>query len=65
MLELQMNRDKLQQKSAPSDLQPQRGYASSLSGQLPSKKRRVSPFDRLGAKQFQPEKGQKSESYAG
>lgn len=48
----------------PSDLQPAKGFASSLTGNLPTGKRRRSPFDRLGARQWQPQKGQKSESYA-
>ena len=59
-----MSRAMLLSKPSPSDLTPQTGYASSLSGDLPLRKHRYSPFDRLGSRQWQPQKGQMSNSYA-
>lgn len=35
-----------------------------VKGGLPFKKAKRSPFDRLGAKQWQPQKGQMSKGYA-
>lgn len=59
-----LSRNLLISKPTPSDLSSQTGgAASSLSGQLPLRKHRYSPFDRLGSKQFQPQKGQVSMSY--
>lgn len=39
-------------------------YASTMTGSLPTAKRRRSPFDRIGSQQWQPGKGQVSNSYA-
>lgn len=39
-------------------------FASSLRGGLPFKKRKVSPFDRIGSRMWQDQKGQLPKSYA-
>lgn len=39
-------------------------FASTLQGQLPRKKQKVSPFDRIGAKQTQSPKGKPPNGYA-
>lgn len=53
-------------QSSPSDIPSDRGdYASTLRGALPSRKRRYSPFDRIGARYFETAPGQMNESYAG
>jgi hypothetical protein len=60
--------DQSQQQSKPnsSDLPATTSYSSSLSGMLPTSKRRRSPFDRLGAASWEKTgKGQMPTSYAG
>lgn len=50
---------------APSDVQNDpRDFASSMQGQLPRKKQKVSPFDRIGAKQQKSDKGKPPNGYA-
>ena len=63
MMNRQQQREQLQTQS--SDIPSQKeNFPSTLSGNLPTRKRRFSPFDRLGDRQWKPQKGQQSKSYA-
>lgn len=55
-----LNRPQLQRP----DIDDKGDYASTLKGGLPNKKRKISPFDKIGSRQWQPQKGQVSKSYA-
>ena len=51
--------------SSPSDIPEDRSdYASELKGGLPMRKRRYSPFDRIGSRQWEPQQGQMPKGYA-